>query len=530
MKLYTNGNLKAKRRLIMNTTYETFKKDNRLKLFGHEDAGKEDDSRLTSYYYKTLQYEDVMSDIKLQIITGEKGTGKSALLKMAYIETSNTDIVPIWIRLDDLSELYSDILDSNNLYQLKTLWKRSISKLVIMNLASHMSFAMGEDYKEALQWAYDTGYTTRDFISRSAKILKPMYEQYISLDTEADSCGEHHALQRMINNKKIRLFLDDFDLDWQGKASDVLKIKSLLLSLSDMTSDMNGLSVRIALRTDVYEMIRNEEFSDKFESCLIKCKWNNQEIMKTLAKRICAYFDKPFDEINTTDPKTLQYNIVKYLNFIFVPCFDESTRVWANAPTHRVIYSLIRRKPRDMVKLCHSIAEEAYRKQLTVIDSSCFLAILETYSQERLKDLVNEYVNQLPKLQDLLIRMAPTQKEFQNKAGKRYVYSTDELYVKIQNIQQNMNISIYQAKCEKLCPANFHQIAHFLYKIGFITGRKRNESGKIERAYYDELPFLLNANVGDRGYSWEIHPAYRGALANGSNDNWQNTFNIDEEV
>lgn len=312
MKLYTNGNLKAKRRLIMNTTYETFKKDNRLKLFGHEDAGKEDDSRLTSYYYKTLQYEDVMSDIKLQIITGEKGTGKSALLKMAYIETSNTDIVPIWIRLDDLSELYSDILDSNNLYQLKTLWKRSISKLVIMNLASHMSFAMGEDYKKALQWAYDTGYTTRDFISRSAKILKPMYEQYISLDTEADSCGEHHALQRMINNKKIRLFLDDFDLDWQGKASDVLKIKSLLLSLSDMTSDMNGLSVRIALRTDVYEMIRNEEFSDKFESCLIKCKWNNQEIMKTLAKRICAYFDKPFDEINTTDPKTLQYNIVKY--------------------------------------------------------------------------------------------------------------------------------------------------------------------------------------------------------------------------
>lgn len=514
----------------MNTTYETFKKDNRLKLFGHEDAGKEDDSRLTSYYYKTLQYEDVMSDIKLQIITGEKGTGKSALLKMAYIETSNTDIVPIWIRLDDLSELYSDILDSNNLYQLKTLWKRSISKLVIMNLASHMSFAMGEDYKKALQWAYDTGYTTRDFISRSAKILKPMYEQYISLDTEADSCGEHHALQRMIDNKKIRLFLDDFDLDWQGKASDVLKIKSLLLSLSDMTSDMNGLSVRIALRTDVYEMIRNEEFSDKFESCLIKCKWNNQEIMKTLAKRICAYFDKPFDEINTTDPKTLQYNIVKYLNFIFVPCFDESTRVWANAPTHRVIYSLIRRKPRDMVKLCHSIAEEAYRKQLTVIDSSCFLAILETYSQERLKDLVNEYVNQLPKLQDLLIRMAPTQKEFQNKAGKRYVYSTDELYVKIQNIQQNMNISIYQAKCEKLCPANFHQIAHFLYKIGFITGRKRNESGKIERAYYDELPFLLNANVGDRGYSWEIHPAYRGALANGSNDNWQNTFNIDEEV
>ena len=513
----------------MNTDYETFKKDNRLKLFGHEDAGKEDDSRLTSYYFKTVQYEDVMSDIKLQIVTGEKGTGKSALLKMAFIEATDSDVVPIWIRLDDLSELYSEILNSDNLYKLKTLWKRSISKLVIVKLASHMSFAMGEDYEKALQWAYDTGYSTRDFISRSAKILKPMYEKYICLDTESDSCGEHHTLQRMIENKHIRLFFDDFDLDWKGKASDVTKIKSLLLSLSDMTSDIDGLSVRIALRTDVYEMIRDEEFSDKFESSIIKCHWNNQEIMKTLAKRICTYFGEPFDEINTSDEKTVQYNIVKYLNNIFVPSFDKSTRVWANAPTHRVIYSLIRRKPRDMVKLCHSVAEEAYRRKLAIIDSSCFISVLETYSQERLKDLVNEYVNQLPKLRDLLMRMAPTQKEFQSKAVERYVYSTAELHTKIKNIQQNMNIKIYQADSEKTCVADFHQIAHFLYKIGFITGRKRNESGKIERVYYDEAPYLLNSNVGDRGYSWEIHPAYRGALANGTNDNWEATLKMDDE-
>ena len=47
----------------MNASYENFKKDNRLKLFGHEDAGKEDATRLTSYYYKTVQYEEVISDI-----------------------------------------------------------------------------------------------------------------------------------------------------------------------------------------------------------------------------------------------------------------------------------------------------------------------------------------------------------------------------------------------------------------------------------------------------------------------------------
>lgn len=40
----------------MEIKYENFKKENRLKLFGHEDAGKEREDRLLSYYYKTLQY------------------------------------------------------------------------------------------------------------------------------------------------------------------------------------------------------------------------------------------------------------------------------------------------------------------------------------------------------------------------------------------------------------------------------------------------------------------------------------------
>ncbi len=475
----------------MNKTYENFKKENRLNLFGHEDAGKEKEERLSSYYYKTIQYEDIMSTIDLQIITGEKGTGKSALLRMAYLDCQENGMVPIWIRLDDLSELYNDILNANNLYQLKTLWKQSISKLVIMKLASNVGFAFGEDYNKALQWAYSSGYASKDFIARAAHMLKPMYEKYIEVDSNYVASGEHRILERMIKNQTVRLFFDDFDLDWKGNSSDILRIKSLLLSLSDMTSDITGLSARIALRTDVYEMIRNEEFSDKFESCVIKCKWNNREILKTLSKRICTYFGISFDENISQDSDMMQYQLSPYLNYVFEPFFDNSTRIWRNAPTHRVIYSLIRRKPRDMVKLCQSAAEEAYNRHLDKINATCFINILENYSQERLKDLINEYSNQLPKLQDLLIRMAPTQQEIQNKRSERYVYTTAQLHTKIKNILQNIQIKIFQASSEKLQLADIHQIAHFLYKIGFITGRKRDMSEKISRVYYDESPYLL---------------------------------------
>lgn len=513
----------------MNQTFEIFKKENRLTLFGHEDAGKEKEDRLYSYYYKTVQYEDVMSAIDLQIITGEKGTGKSALLRMAYLDSQESGIVPIWIRLDDLSELYTDILNSNNLYQLKTLWKQAISRLVIMKLASDVGFAIGEDYERALQWAYSSGYASKDFISRAAHMLKPIYEKYVETNSGYPANGEHRILERMIKSQNIRLFFDDFDLDWRGNTSDILRVKSLLLSLSDITSDITGLSARIALRTDVYEMIRNEEFSDKFESCIIKCKWNNREILKTLSKRICTYFDIQFDENISQDSDMMQYQLTPYLNYVFEPNFDNSTRVWRNAPTHRVIYSLIRRKPRDMVKLCQSVAEEAYNRHLNKINAICFVNILENYSQERLKDLINEYSNQLPKLQDLLVRMAPTQQEIQSKHTERYVYTTAQLHKKIKNIQQNITIKIFEASSENLQVADFHQIAHFLYKIGFITGRKRNASEKISRVYYDESPYLLSANTGDGGYSWEIHPAYRGALAKGINDVWEATLDVNDE-
>lgn len=513
----------------MNQTYKNFKKENRLLLFGHEDAGKEKEDRLSLYYYKTQQYEDIMSEIDLQIVTGEKGTGKSALLKMAYLDSDEKGIAPIWIRLDDLSELYSEILKEDNLYKLKTIWKQSIGKLVIMKLAASVGFIVGDDYEHSLQWAYTTGYASRDFVSLAANKLKPMYDKYIQNEEENDIRGEHHILKRMINNKTIRLFFDDFDLDWKGNSSDVLRIKSLLLSLSDMTSDIKGLSARIALRTDVYEMIRNEEFSDKFESCIIKCKWNNQEIINALAKRISTYFDIPFDDTVVLNPRTMQIQLSRYLNEVFEPYFDKNTRVWSNAPTYRVIYSLIRRKPRDMVKLCQSTAEEAYNRKLNKINATCFLNVLENYSQERLRDLINEYSNQLPKLKELLVRMAPTQQEIKTKTAERYVYTTAQLHEKIKNIQQNIPISIYTASAETCKIADFHQIAHFLYKVGFITGRKRNPSGKISRVYYDESPYLLDANIGDGGYAWEIHPAYRGALAKGINDIWESTLDINDE-
>lgn len=53
-------------------------------------------------------------------------------------------------------------------------------------------------------------------------------------------------------------------------------------------------------------------------------------------------------------------------------------------------------------------------------------------------------------------------------------------------------------------------LAAFLYKINFITARKK-VGNEILRVYYDENQYIYN-DFADFGYSYEIHPAYRWAL------------------
>ncbi len=59
--------------------------------------------------------------------------------------------------------------------------------------------------------------------------------------------------------------------------------------------------------------------------------------------------------------------------------------------------------------------------------------------------------------------------------------------------------------------ATAKELAHFLYKINFLTARKVKEDGEIHRKYYDENRYLISSAV-NFGYDWEIHPAYRWVL------------------
>ena len=165
--------------------------------------------------------------------------------------------------------------------------------------------------------------------------------------------------------------------------------------------------------------------------------------------------------------------------------------------------SLLRKRPRDLVKLCTLAARRAYMNGHDRILTSDLESVFINYSNDRLTDTSTEYKSELPQVHELLLKMKPSQKEISD--GRPCLFSREELIKKLNNI---ISMSRFSFKDGSDVSAN--RLAAFLYKINFITARKTVD-GEILRVYYDENQYIYN-DFSDFGYSYEIHPAYRWAL------------------
>ncbi|TGM04811.1 hypothetical protein EHQ76_07115 [Leptospira barantonii] len=496
-------------------------------LFGHEAADREDVNRLKQYYFKKSDYESVTSNLPLKIVIGFKGVGKSAVLKIAYQEDIANSIPCIWIRPDDISEIYSDLTKESNDLRLITLWKKGISRVIAMHLVESMYLSVNEESDIAVSWAEQHGYKSRDLLSQLVQRLKPIISKKVDIERPnvSNTFGEHHLLDRLVQKKKIRIYIDDLDRGWKASKEDITRLAALINALGDLTTDVEGLQVRLALRGDVYSLVRGaSEFTDKFESSEVWCNWTNHEILVALIKRIYTYFniDLPDDEILSKK----QHELNRYLDPIFATKYLGS-RAWENAPMYRVIMSLIRRRPRDMVKLSTNAAKKANEEKSKTITGKHMSQVLEHYSNQRMKDIIIEFQSELPNISDLLYNMGPTSKEIHEKRKDRYLYTTEQLYKKVSNVMMNVPI-----RFTNNVGADFHDVSYFLFKIGFITATKKLANGFVERKFYEDKPQLLSKSVGDEGYSWEIHPAYRSALFKRTNadEKWEESINLENVI
>ena len=113
-------------------------------LFGFEDAESEPIERLKEYYFKKDTYNRVVSDLPIRILVGHKGTGKSALFKVAIDEEKERGNLPILIKPDDIAELGKS--DENFLLKIRQ-WKFGLTKIIGAKVLSYTHLTLNNKTK-----------------------------------------------------------------------------------------------------------------------------------------------------------------------------------------------------------------------------------------------------------------------------------------------------------------------------------------------------------------------------------------------
>lgn len=451
-------------------------------LFGHEAAESEDIGRLREYFFKNDTYEQVTSALPFRILVGHKGVGKSAMFKVALAEAQEAGELALLIRPDDIIGIKTDSLD---FIQAIRDWKEGLISVIAAKIftsfggdgAVGVSKLVGGQLLNAVA----------NFFEEKKAIVGGV---------------QKNVLEHFLRYKRISIYIDDLDRGWQGRAIDIYRVSALLNAVRDLAADNPGLQFKISLRSDVYYLVRtSDESTDKIEGSVIWHAWTNHEIFALLVKRIRTFFGESADERVLVTLR--QSQLAESLSRVMEDTFSGEGK-WRNAPIHRVLMSLIRKRPRDLVKLLTLAARETRARGGNKISTSDFKAIFDEYSQGRIQDTVNEFRFELPDIERLLTNMKPNKKEKQASAG--YLYSTDKLLQKINSISQMGAFTFATGK-----KADEKGLAAFMYKINFLIARKDAPDGSIVRKYFEENRYLSSSFV-DFGFAWEIHPAYRWAL------------------
>ncbi len=472
----------------MNKNAITFDDATIEKLFGNEAADYENMERLQEYYFKSKVYNRVSADLPLRILVGHKGVGKSALIRYAMHEDYMNGTLPILIKPDDVVAIAKSNVD---FLQRVRDWKTGLAEVIGKKALE--DFGIGEN--AALQM----------FTQPGGKLLNIIHESISGFLAKAGvdlTPAKEGIAKKFLEKKKIRVYIDDLDRGWAARKDEINRISALLGAILDLCTEYPGIQFRVALRSDVYFLYRtSDESTDKTEGSVVWFSWTNNEILALLVKRVETFFGRAApDDLD----KLPQVELAEFLSPIMEDKF-KGAGIWANAPIHRILMTLIRRRPRDLVKLCSLAARHAHERWENKIYTEDLEGIFEEYSQGRSQDTFNEYKSELPDIQKLIEGMRPTSKEM--KAGQGWVYTTDSLNKKLANIAQQGAF-----KFSSGTRATTKELAQFLYKINFLVARKDiGTDGLIERKYFEENRYI-SSEFRDFGYDWEIHPAFRKHL------------------
>lgn len=471
-------------------------------LFGNEAGEDESRDRLLSYYLEKPQNAVFFSSKRpLAFVRARKGVGKSALLNYAAykLEEKYPNSLFISVKASELISIKPHPSFDSSALEFTNYWQECLCARIAIELGKNIKFPTTDDSMMLVEMSELLGFKGRNIVSA----LCDRFNQAIPQLVMEKKCPENAAelLKRYANKESISVwfFIDDIDATFKNSAENRLLISTFFSACRNIVNSVKGLFIRASVRTDVWALIKEDEALDKCEQYMVDLKWSTEDTGKILSNKILTYYlsTNPRNEDYMNLKKWYPHSQPKVFDLVFKGKFPWGKQ---SLDPYRPIHILSAGRPRWAAQLCKMAAGDAYRKNNDKISIGHIDAVMFDYGKFRLSDLYKEHNHQCGQLKTII-------ESFRN--GKN-AYTSSELidYIekKILSVYPN-EIAIEDVQIKK--PLD---IAHFLYRIGFITLDDPSfENGESYIRFEDIPDLLIPANFNPTDI-WAIHPSYRAVL------------------
>lgn len=477
-----------------------FELDDPDQLFGNEAAEHEDTEIFNSYAVQRREMKSFLDQKKpLQIVSGYKGEGKSALLRLIEKKIKEVDPNAVVLRISATEISPSE--DENNIDSWIRSWKKSIFKKVAVEIGKNIKVAFTDDAISLVEEAETEGFRDRSFVGAIVSRLK---SKAVPLEQKKPSIQSHEQLMQrwMSSGAAVWVLIDDVDHNFRNNKYDQVKVATCLMATTQIFMSVPEIKLRLSLRPNVWATIKTEYESLSHIKQYIKgLSWSDKDFQNILAHRIESYLKRTnqWTEVSKSIADDQETKNKQLLSLVF-----ENPVYWGGNNNKRDIYvplhTLSRHRPRWMIELCKAAATGADEVDSSIITLENITKKLGTFGQSRIEDMVVEFQPQCEKIRQLVVAFA----------GQNERYTTDQL---LTLIKDRVLQSVIPKIVGVLGNPSPREVARFLLQIGFLSARKDHDDGTYTHySFADKPELLITENNIDQGMSWEIHPVFRQTL------------------
>lgn len=376
---------------------------------------------------------------------GRRGTGKTALRRYCATASEHTSVIIPEIFSPSSTLVDLTLFDNSSKKPFRSLvsaFRRALqAELLVAWRGNHPTYVGLPPELEAELAAFgDLDFDSRalQFIARSSRPLARGDDQGLINESKAvKSVGSALKGLGRAGQGEYTLLIDSIDDYWEGSDASLVYLTAFMHACLEVSTQLPWARTMLFLRENIFERVRaRDSESSRIETAVVGMEWTTAQLLELVERRLNRPFNTKFALGGPT------------------------WNAWFERPdeARSQIFTQSQRRPRDVLIYATYAIEQAQGNKHSQILIEDLQAGRRRFSDNRFKDLGDEYAENYPQLAVALSRFYGL--------GRRFTIGGMESFVRKLHADQEV---------VKLCApwiyeqtASIETFARMLYNIGFI--------------------------------------------------------------